>query len=59
MNKIIFDKYLEENDNMLPEPLNLPKKDTEVVISYFGMQQVSENKKEAYMTNHKEIFYGD
>jgi hypothetical protein len=38
MNKIIFDKYLEENDNMLPEPLNLPKKDTEVVISYFGMQ---------------------
>lgn len=43
MNKIIFDKFLEDNENeqMFPEPLNLPKQETEVVSPYFGMQQIS------------------
>lgn len=61
MNKIIFDKFLEDNENedIFPEPLLLPKNEVEQVSPYFGMQQISQNKKEAYMTNHKEIFYGE
>lgn len=61
MNKIIFDKFLEDNETegMFPEPLHLPKQTMETVSPYFGMQQISTLKKEAYMTNHKEIFYGE
>ena len=61
MNKIIFDKFLEDNENdaMFPVPLSLPKQDTELITPYFGMQQINALKKESYMTNHKEIFYGE
>ena len=61
MNKIIFDKYLEDNDTseLFPEPLKLPQIEQESETSHYGMQQINSLKKEAYMTNHKEIFYGD
>jgi hypothetical protein len=39
MNKIIFDKFLDDNDtsSLFPETLHLPVMQTEVITNYFGM----------------------
>jgi dynein heavy chain len=60
MNKIIFDKFLEDNDtsSLFPEALHLPVSQTEVITNYYGMQQLNKLQKESYMSNYKEICYG-
>lgn len=46
MNKIIFDKYLEEqvNDEFYPKHLRLPKKQPPKKAPYLGQMELERNK---------------
>lgn len=48
MNKIIFDKYLEEvnpeDDEMYPKNLTLPPKEEEKETPYYGMMTLERHK---------------
>jgi len=63
MNKIIFDKYLEEaikeEDELFPHKLMLPEKQEEKIAPDFGMIPLERTKgaKEIWMYNYKEINY--
>jgi len=63
MNKIIFDRYLEENNDIddprYPKHLNMPSQgELEVEVPYYGMQILERQKgaKLVYMMSPKEIF---
>ena len=63
MNKIIFDRYLEEankeEDDLFPIHLNLPPPEEEKIVPELGMVQLERHKgaKEMWMYNFKEISY--
>lgn len=63
MNKIIFDRFLEEaekeEEELFPHHLQLPPLDSKSEAPQFGMVQLERHKgtKEMWMYSHKEVFY--